>query len=241
MPFGNETGPKLQAATFLDCATVNLSVATTSPTKVATRKSCKGTTQYHIPSLQRQTGGLRNVAQVVFLQGACSTVQLTAGNLRTMVSAKTGAIVLCCFTVLAFACSSVAAADAAPTPPEAPAGLKLAHPLGSGKNKPISLNLRPKHGRRFVNLMKQFVEAARAGKMDVMELLQQQLFALTRPKHHKRHLLQATGPAEVRDCVQHACHNGVMPAALMIVKHGTICSPFWYCKSLAWVICKGSP
>jgi hypothetical protein len=119
-----------------------------------------------------------------------------------MVSAKTGAIVLCCFSFLALACSSVAAADAPPTPAEAPAGLKLLHPLGSGKNRPISLNLRPKHGRRFVTLMKQFVEVARAGKMDVMQLLQQQLFALTGPKHHKRHLLQATGPATVRIYVQ---------------------------------------
>jgi hypothetical protein len=135
-----------------------------------------------------------------------------------MASAKTGAIVLCCFAVLAFACSSAAAADAAPA--EAPAGLKLAHALGSGKNRPIALNLQPKHGRRFVALMRQLVEAARAGKLDVAQLLQQQLFAITKPKHHKRLLLQATGPATVRrillmpqtiNCLPHI-ERGLLPA-----------------------------
>jgi hypothetical protein len=132
-----------------------------------------------------------------------------------MASAKTGAIALCCFAVLAFASSSVAAAGVAPA--EAPAGLKLAHPLGSGKNKPIALNLTPKHGRRFVALMRQLVEAARGGKMDMAQLLQQQLFALTKPKHHKRHLLQATGPATVRGSVQHACEV-VMWHTLLVVQ-----------------------
>jgi hypothetical protein len=40
--------------------------------------------------------------------------------------------------------------------------------------------------------MKELVSAARGGNLNLAKSLQQQLFAVTRPKHHRRHMLEQT-------------------------------------------------
>jgi hypothetical protein len=89
-----------------------------------------------------------------------------------------------------------------PRPAEAKTGKVAAsllpNPLGSGLNSPIALGRTPKYGRRFLNLMKELVDAARGGNLNLAQSLQEQLFALTRPKHHRRHMLEKI-PVRNRD------------------------------------------
>jgi hypothetical protein len=108
-----------------------------------------------------------------------------------MAGLKPAVALLLCVIAFALSCSTVSAADAAPAVKSV-----LKHPLGSGLNSPVSLNLTPKRGRRFLKLMQKLIDAARKGDLTIAQQIQQQLFAITGPKHHRRHLLQDV-PAEV--------------------------------------------
>lgn len=108
-----------------------------------------------------------------------------------MAGFKPAVALLLCVIAFALSCSTVSAADAAPAVKSV-----LKHPLGSGLNSPVSLNLTPKRGRRFLKLMQKLIDAARKGDLTIAQQIQQQLFAITGPKHHRRHLLQDV-PAEV--------------------------------------------
>ncbi len=113
-----------------------------------------------------------------------------------MAGCKPAVALVLCFAALMLFCSTVSAADVDP----AAAKTALKHPLGSGLNSPVSLSLTPhRHGRRFLNLMKQFIEAARTGNLPLAQQLQKQLFAITRPKHHRRHLLQGAQVQQVSE------------------------------------------
>lgn len=112
-----------------------------------------------------------------------------------MAAFKPTVAVSCCILLIALVCSSVSAADAPrPRPAETQTGKVAAsllpNPLGSGLNSPIALGRTPKYGRRFLNLMKELIGAARGGNLNLAKSLQQQLFAVTGPKHHRRHMLE---------------------------------------------------